>query len=582
MALQDGVRIGGVYAEVGLDFTRLERDLKDLRSKLDSAGRDAKIGVGGSASGAAGGGMSSAAGLFEMRRIVRGVERTAVGVERMGGMMKSMTDGIDALVKSSRSSEKAAHDLFREQRRQYHLAAAQVHINRAVGTEMKIARPEGYARLPADVRYLSGAGFDQSIRASRVGATAAAAAAVSAHPGILPFPGAPSATAGEAHDMPAMHPRAGAVRPGSIWSGVKQTAGFIGQTSKLAIRGFNDMGRVTAGLGHLGFYAFNRVGAAIRGVELRAQRLKYVLGPIGSVLGSVGRAATAPFRMLGRVAGMAGGAAEAAGAAGGGGLLGAIGGGPGALAIAGGGYLIGAVGKAASKDETAKGLSSQIMESFADTAMAIGESLLPVLNQFMALIVDVGDATKGVTPFFVSMLKAIGNVVASGIEFLRKMISSWRESGTLIRLMALQMKDNFVYLLGYLKNLFVAFFTWLRGIDVRKLMSGVIHGRLEGLPEFNMPKYQPPQKYAEEIAAVFARIAGVHVRTPAEIAGQAKAKPGGKAGEIVGAQELYSMISRTAAGKSEDSKNHKKTADNTGKIIDKLSEMASKVGSVMF
>lgn len=573
MALQDGVRIGGVYAEVALDFTRLDRDLKDLRTRLDRAGRDARLGVGGATSGGAGGAVGGSASTT---LAVLGVGRMlGAGMAKAVQLLSSIAKSAAVMEIESRANQKALHDLVREEQRQEHAARQEVHYAAARGERMRIDRGQGYEALPVEARMLAGVGFNRQIRA-------------------VPAPGQPAGPAGF-HRM-------------------------LGDVHGLML-------------------GFNRMGGAVSEVEIRFDRLRNSLGMVGRIGGGAFRAVAAaasimlsPVRLAVGMLGRLGGRRGEPGMPGPEGMAGVTGGIPSAPGMGGlvrgglmlggaalaGSYVLGAAKSAATGDATTGSLARDVAAGFQESSKTLGQAMLPAIREFLALMIDIREATRGVTDMFGEMARAIGAAVANTILLGRKIIANWGETKKLITLVFAQMQENAGYLVNWLIKAFGVFLDWFRDNfksimtdavkapftyleNARKASSALgtaVGGLFRGegwnfnapamtpynftTPAPQLPAYNPPQTRAEDIFSSWKRLWETVVPTPEKMAKEAETRRAGKAGDLVGAQELYSMISRTATGAKEDSKNHRKTAQNTTDILNKLTEMAGKVGSVMF
>lgn len=283
-----------------------------------------------------------------------------------------------------------------------------------------------------------------------------------------------------------------------------------------------------------------------------------------------------------------------------------------------GSYVLGAAKSAATGDATTGSLARDVAAGFQESSKTLGQAMLPAIREFLALMIDIREATRGVTDMFGEMARAIGAAVANTILLGRKIIANWGETKKLITLVFAQMQENAGYLVNWLIKAFGVFLDWFRDNfksimtdavkapftyleNARKASSALgtaVGGLFRGegwnfnapamtpynftTPAPQLPAYNPPQTRAEDIFSSWKRLWETVVPTPEKMAKEAETRRAGKAGDLVGAQELYSMISRTATGAKEDSKNHRKTAQNTTDILNKLTEMAGKVGSVMF
>jgi hypothetical protein len=172
--LSDGLRLGGVYADVGLNFDQLDADLSELQRRLDKAGQSARVTAtvassDSSSSGGGGGGIGTGTALMavsvvsaEIRRMTQQVNRAMDGAV---DQLRKVAASVKTVADATRGTTKAAHDLYREQDRQSHVASIQHYAGNLMGRSSKIDRGTGYERLPADVRYLAGAGFNRQISA---------------------------------------------------------------------------------------------------------------------------------------------------------------------------------------------------------------------------------------------------------------------------------------------------------------------------------------------------------------------------------------------------------------------------------
>ena len=66
MPLNDGLRAGGIYYDVGLRFDQLDRDLAEMQKRVASGSGDISIGVGGSGSGGGLAGTLAVAGSLHL------------------------------------------------------------------------------------------------------------------------------------------------------------------------------------------------------------------------------------------------------------------------------------------------------------------------------------------------------------------------------------------------------------------------------------------------------------------------------------------------------------------------------------
>jgi hypothetical protein len=357
MALDNGMRGGGIYYDVGLRFDQLDRDLDALAKRLKSEGSSLSVGVSGSGGGG-GNTLAIAGGVAAIVGEFRGLAQTmARGLDGVIDQLRSVAKSTATVAGDVIASGKVAHDFRREERRQFHTAQAGRLGSRALGQSRTIESAEGYARLPADVRIAGGVGFDKMLRAQKASMEAAAApvAAQAAQEAIVPvvreLMDSAKQVATKAADQAGRTTKAGgyAMRPGpepkDAWSvspydleGEQRgaplggnMAGFAQQQKRRGMMAIPDaaeieraialMGKLAASahpvgrgmllawegsrrlhagissVGHVGALTFNRLGAAPRRVELAFNRLVESTRFFRNVASGAFSAVTFPIRV---------------------------------------------------------------------------------------------------------------------------------------------------------------------------------------------------------------------------------------------------------------------------------------------
>lgn len=624
--LSDGLRVGGVYADVGLNFDQLDKDLSELNRRLDAAGRSARVSAGVSVSGGGGGG----GGGFGLTAIVASVagsmSRLSASVNgslsRISGNLQSATASLKVVAEGTRATQRAAHDLYREEARQYHAAHATRLAGRAVGQQMTVQRPGGFNRLAADVRYVAGTGFDQTTRAVRTPSIASS----------MPFVGPRLSPGTGPSPAPRMNRRAGLADPGII--------------PAIAIESVRRLHAALSAVGHAGVLSFNLIGGAVRGVQLRFERLSNLVRGIGRTISTTFSVITFPLRMAGSLMGMFSRRTEEASWAMGSmgrsattamgvanvatlGLASSISRviGFAKLLVVGFALRAGfnAMREYAKSDKTTEALGGRVLANLQSGSVAIGKALQPAFQQIMSLIIDIQEASRGITPVFVTVFSYVGNAVASVAQFARLIIASWSDVQEFIGATFLQMAENapatFKYfydvaatVLGYLRDNWRAVFS-----DIFEFVKVGVTNSLQNIkdfvvaaikyvqsmgrepfefkftplmdgakftaPKLELPEFKLPNSYAQQMGDALNRIRDTKLTTPEDLAkGVSSATPDkgrSRVGEMLGARELMSMFQQSASEKGKDSKNIEKTAKHTEQLLKIAQEAGRKANAAM-
>src|SRR5574343_477772 len=527
MALTDGLRLGGVYADVGLNFATLDRDLAELKTRLDRAGRGLKVAAsagGGASGGGSFGGAALAIGAMicgEMRRVAAHLSR---GLDAVVDQTRRAADALKVVASDSRATQRAAHDLYREQMRQFHGAHATRLFARTAGINMQVDKPRGYAGLPADVRYIAGAGFDQRIQATASAASEAATAATKAATAtfapvvrevIAALPAGRTTRAGGYAMKPGrftartpiptpydllepgqarvargtMHGAAGVVDMPTNMFG----AGAMRELGGTVYESVRRLHAALAGLGHGGMWALGRVGHGMRTAQLHAGRLAESTRLLRAVFGATFNAITWPIQAAARAMGLFDARASSTtntmrlfGRTGLGGLFGGgMGGGAGgrvaagmaaggmgsgvpwgALGMAGlAGFGVAKVGgwvrSAAREDPVTQGLASKAAEGLGRTGEAVGKALQPALQQVLALIVDIQGSTCGMASALGTAFGYVGNAIAQGATFARQVVANWSTAMELVGVVFQQLGENAVTTFQYIVNVAGTLGSWV-------------------------------------------------------------------------------------------------------------------------
>lgn len=230
MALDDtgNLRVGGVHLDVGLDLSRLRKDLDSVKPILDRFARDNTLDLTVNPSTASGGSSASAGGKssggptsgsragaavlasVSTSAVNRSLDVLAGSLARLGKDLARAFDGvIDAMTQVAKhakvsarvagSNEKAGLDLYRAEQANFHLASAGRLFNRSEGIRQTLKPPgagDYFAALPADVRSWAG-GFGPPKLAAKRGRGSGAGAGAGMGPASSVATGAGVGHAGD-------------------------------------------------------------------------------------------------------------------------------------------------------------------------------------------------------------------------------------------------------------------------------------------------------------------------------------------------------------------------------------------------